>query len=630
MNIFGILTMIGGLAMFLYGMSVMGGGLEKMSGGKLERILESLTSNPFKAVLLGAGVTAVIQSSSATTVMVVGFVNSGIMKLSQAIGIIMGANIGTTITSWLLSLTGIESSNFLISMLKPSSFSPILALIGIIMYMSGKDKKKDIGEILLGFAILMFGMETMSDAVKPLADVPEFTDILTMFNNPVFGVLAGALLTAVIQSSSASVGILQALSVTGAFTYGSVIPIILGQNIGTCVTAMISAIGANRGAKRTAFVHLYFNIIGTLLFLTVFYIGNAIFRFEFVGETVGIAGIALIHSIFNVFTTVVLFPFIHGLEKLAYLTIPESDEEKSAKEDVFAILDERFVSSPAFAIEQCKTLVNQMAEITKNSFIEAMECIKEPSDQKFAEVIAKENRVDVYDDKISAYLTKLNSGDLSYTDSLRVTSLLHCLTDFERISDHAVNVVECVQQMQKEDRFPEFYERLQALKVSVIPCVKNGIFLKKVQTFNNSIGSLEQGGNLIVQEQWLEKPEWLIYVLLDCEESEKLAEMLEKKQSIYIPYLGKNDHSADILEVERVEVETTDPAGQRIDSLFPEESFLMDELEAYSFKYRETLPVGLKEETNQYEYRKFAFSDEIVEEAKQTVFQVQGKNIIFY
>ena len=448
MNIFGILTMIGGLAMFLYGMSVMGGGLEKMSGGKLERILESLTSNPFKAVLLGAGVTAVIQSSSATTVMVVGFVNSGIMKLSQAIGIIMGANIGTTVTSWLLSLTGIESSNFLISMLKPSSFSPVLALIGIIMYMSGKDKKKDIGEILLGFAILMFGMETMSDAVKPLADVPEFTDILTMFNNPVFGVLAGALLTAVIQSSSASVGILQALSVTGAFTYGSVIPIILGQNIGTCVTAMISAIGANRGAKRTAFVHLYFNIIGTLLFLTVFYIGNAIFRFEFVGETVGVAGIALIHSIFNVFTTVVLFPFIRGLEKLAYLTIPESDEEKSAKEDVFAILDERFVSSPAFAIEQCKTLVNQMAEITKNSFIEAMECIKEPSDQKFAEVIAKENRVDVYDDKISAYLTKLNSGDLSYTDSLRVTSLLHCLTDFERISDHAVNVVECVQQCQ--------------------------------------------------------------------------------------------------------------------------------------------------------------------------------------
>ena len=451
MNIFGILTMIGGLAMFLYGMSVMGGGLEKMSGGKLERVLEGLTSNPLKAVLLGAGVTAVIQSSSATTVMVVGFVNSGIMKLSQAIGIIMGANIGTTITSWLLSLTGIESSNFLLQMLKPSSFSPVLAAIGIIMYMSGKDKKKDIGEILLGFAILMFGMETMSDAVKPLADVPEFTNLLTMFNNPVFGVFAGALLTAIIQSSSASVGILQALSVTGAFTYGSVIPIILGQNIGTCVTAMISAVGANRGAKRTAFVHLYFNIIGTILFLAIFYIGNAIFKFEFVGEVVGVAGIALVHSIFNVFTTVVLFPFIHGLEKLAYLTIPESEEEKSAKEDVFAILDDRFVSSPAFAIEQCKTLVNQMAEITKKSFMEAMACTTDFSKEKMEDVIRMENRVDVYEDKISAYLTRLNSGDLSYADSLRVTSLLHCLTDFERISDHAVNVVECVQQVKKDD-----------------------------------------------------------------------------------------------------------------------------------------------------------------------------------
>ena len=452
MDFFSILTLVGGLAMFLYGMQVMGDGLEKLSGGKLEKILENLSSNRVKAVLVGAAVTAIIQSSSATTVMVVGFVNSGIMHLSQAVGFIMGANIGTTVTAWILSLAGIESSNFFVRLLNPNSFSPILALIGVVFIVFLHDeKKKDIGNILVGFAVLMFGMNTMSGAVKPLAEVPEFTNILLKFSNPVLGVLAGALLTAVIQSSSASVGILQALCVTGAVRYGAALPIIMGQNIGTCVTAMISAIGANRGAKRTAFVHLYFNIIGTLLFLTVFYIGNAIFRFEFVGKTVGVAGIALIHSIFNVFTTVVLFPFIRGLEKLAYLTIPESDEEKSAKEDVFAILDERFVSSPAFAIEQCKTLVNQMAEITKNSFIEAMECIKEPSDQKFAEVIAKENRVDVYDDKISAYLTKLNSGDLSYTDSLRVTSLLHCLTDFERISDHAVNVVECVQQMQKED-----------------------------------------------------------------------------------------------------------------------------------------------------------------------------------
>ena len=450
MDIFGILTMVGGLAMFLYGMSVMGSGLEKMSGGKLEKILESLTSNPIKAVLLGAGVTAVIQSSSATTVMVVGFVNSGIMKLSQAIGIIMGANIGTTVTSWLLSLTGIESSNFFLRMLKPSSFSPILAIIGVILYMSGKEKKKDIGEIMVGFAVLMFGMETMSGAVEPLADVPEFTNVLTMFHNPILGVLVGAGLTAIIQSSSASVGILQALSVTGAFTYGSVIPIILGQNIGTCVTAMISAVGANKAARRTAFVHLYFNIIGAILFLTAFYILNAIFHFEFVTETVGVAGIALIHSIFNLVTTLVLLPFIHGLEKLAYLTIPESEEEKSAKEDVFAVLDERFLSRPSFAIEQCKTLVNQMAEITRESFFEAMECVNTRSADQIADVIAKENRVDIYEDKISAYLTKLNSGDISYSDSLRVTSLLHCLTDFERISDHAVNVVECVEQMEKD------------------------------------------------------------------------------------------------------------------------------------------------------------------------------------
>lgn len=451
MDIFGILTLIGGLAMFLYGMNVMGAGLEKMSGGKLERILENLTSNPIKAVLLGAGVTAVIQSSSATTVMVVGFVNSGIMKLSQAIGIIMGANVGTTITSWLLSLTGIESGNFFIQMLKPSSFSPILAMIGIILIMSGKsDRKKDIGEILLGFSVLMYGMQAMSGAVEPLADVPEFTNILTMFNNPFFGVIAGALLTAVIQSSSASVGILQALSVTGAFTYGSVIPIIMGQNIGTCVTAMISAVGANKGARRTAFVHLYFNLLGTIVFLVLFYAGNAVFRFTFTEDTVGVAGIALIHTVFNLFTTVVLLPFTKVLERLAYLTIPKTEDEKRAAEDVFVILDERFLTSPAFAIEQCRSLVSQMAEMTRDSFLEAMTVLTDYSEEKIADVIEKENRVDTYDDKISAYLTRLSSENLSYSDSLQVTSLLHCITDFERISDHAINVVENAQQMYKD------------------------------------------------------------------------------------------------------------------------------------------------------------------------------------
>lgn len=451
MDIFGLLTLIGGLALFLYGMNVMGAGLEKMSGGKLEHILETLTSNPLKAVLLGAGVTAVIQSSSATTVMVVGFVNSGIMKLSQAVGIIMGANVGTTFTAWILSLTGIQGDSIFIKLLKPSSFSPILALIGIILYtMAKSDKKKDVGEIMLGFAVLMFGMESMSGAVEPLADVPEFTSMLTMFHNPVLGVLVGAILTAVIQSSSASVGILQALSVTGAFTFGSAIPIIMGQNIGTCVTAMISSVGGNRGAKRTAFVHLYFNIIGTIVFMVLFYLGNAIFRFDFTNEVVDAAGIALIHTTFNVFATVILLPFAKQLERLAYLTIPETEEEKQAKVDVFGILDERFLNSPTFAIEQCRSLTAKMAELSKESFLESMELLDDYSEEKASDVVAKENLIDTYDDKISAYLTRLNSGDLSYGDSLKVTSLLHCLTDFERISDHACNVVENAQQMKKD------------------------------------------------------------------------------------------------------------------------------------------------------------------------------------
>ena len=484
MDIFGVLSMVGGLALFLYGMSVMGNGLEKMSGGKLERILESLTSSPLKAVLLGAGVTAVIQSSSATTVMVVGFVNSGIMKFSQAIGIIMGANIGTTITSWMLSLTTLDAGgSFLLKMMKPSSFAPILALIGILLYMSAKtDKKRVVGEILLGFAILMSGMETMSDAVKPLKDVPEFTSILTMFDNPVMGILAGAVLTAIIQSSSASVGILQALSVTGAFSYGSVVPIILGQNIGTCITAIISSLGANKDGKRTACVHLSFNILGSALFMLVFYLGNAIFKFPFMNEAVDGANIALIHTIFNVFATVALFPFIKALEKIAYLIIPITAEEKEAQEDVFAILDPRFINSPAFAIEQCKSLADKMAEMTKDSFLQAMLMVQEPTEEGIAEVIKKENRVDVYDDKLAAYLTKVNGEDLSYADSLRTTSLMHCLTDLERISDHAANVVECVQQMQKTDA--EFSKKATE-EIQVYTAALSDILDRTIRAFIN-------------------------------------------------------------------------------------------------------------------------------------------------
>ena len=453
MDIFGVLTLIGGLALFLYGMSVMGQGLEKISGGRLELLLERLTSNPIKAVLLGAGVTAVIQSSSATTVMVVGFVNSGIMKLYQAIGIIMGANVGTTVTSWILSLTGMSGDNLFIRLLKPSSFSPVLALIGIIFYMSGKNnRKKDVGEILLGFAVLMFGMESMSDSVKPLADVPEFTNILTMFQNPLLGVIIGAVLTAVIQSSSASVGILQALSVTGAFTYASVIPIIMGQNIGTCVTAMLSSVGAGKSAKRAAFVHLYFNIIGAIIFM-VFYFGlNALIGFSFSDDTVGGAQIALVHSIFNISTTLILLPFIRVLEKLAYLTIPVSEEEKQAVEDMeFQVLDDRFLQTPAFAIEQCRSLANQMAQLSEECFFKAMQTLTDFSKETIEEVIALENKIDVYQDKLSNYLTKLSSRNLAYQDGQNVSMLLHCITDMERISDHDLNVAESAQTMQKRN-----------------------------------------------------------------------------------------------------------------------------------------------------------------------------------
>lgn len=454
MNIFGFLSLLGGLALFLYGMNVMGGGLEKVSGGKLERILEKLTSNPLKAVLLGAGVTAVIQSSSATTVMLVGFVNSGIMKLSQAIGIIMGANIGTTATSWLLSLTGIESDNFFISMLKPTSFSPILAVIGVIMIMSKKsDRRKDVGEILIGFAILMFGMETMSSAVKPLADVPEFTGILTKFSNPLLGVLAGAVLTAVIQSSSASVGILQALSVTGAFTYGSVIPIIMGQNIGTCVTAILSAVGGNKGAKRTACVHLYFNVIGSVLFLVLYTVLNAVFHFSFADQTVGVAGIAAIHSIFNVFATLILLPFTRGMEKLAYLTIPvdESELSKEGEEEEFKILDSRFLATPNFAIEQCVTMTKKMAGIARDTVITAKELFANYSEEIAEKVEKQEDLIDKYDDKLGAYLTQLNSQNLSYRDSQMVSTLMHSINDFERIADHAVNLMEIARKMNKKE-----------------------------------------------------------------------------------------------------------------------------------------------------------------------------------
>lgn len=450
MDFFNLLTMLGGLALFLYGMSLMGDGLAKLSGGKLENILAKLTDNPLKAVLLGAGVTAVIQSSSATTVMVVGFVNSGIMKLHQVVGIIMGANVGTTITSWILSLSGIESDDFFVRLLKPSSFSPVLALIGIILFLfSKKERKKEAGSIFIGFAILMFGMETMSGAVESLKDVPEFTRIMTMFTNPFLGMLAGALLTAVIQSSSASVGILQALCATGSLQYGTVLPVIMGQNIGTCATALISAIGAGKNAKRAAFIHLYFNVLGTVLFMTVFYLLHAIRPFAFLSDAAGPAGIALIHSLFNIGAAVVLFPFSAVLEKLAILSVREGAEEDE-EERVLLHLDERFLDNPSFALLQCNEAGIRMSELAKTALNKAISLVKSYDENMFLDALALEERVDHYEDAIGSYLLRLPTSALSQNESVHLLKLQQLIGDLERVTDLSISIARTVWKMQKK------------------------------------------------------------------------------------------------------------------------------------------------------------------------------------
>ena len=461
MTFFDFLTMVGGLAMFLYGMHAMGEGLSKLSGGKLEHILEKLTSNRLMAVLLGAGVTAVIQSSSATTVMVVGFVNSGIMKLQQAVGIIMGANVGTTMTSWLLSLVEVDGGNFIMQMLKPTSFSPILAIIGVIMIMGAKDntKRNDIGIILVGFAILMTGMDIMSDAVSGLEDVPEFTNILTAFSNPILGMIAGAVLTAVIQSSSASVGILQALCATGAISFGAAIPIIMGQNIGTCITAVMSGFGANKNAKRASMMHLYFNLIGTVVFMAAFYIANGFLHFEFLNGAASATGIAVVHSIFNIACAVCWFPFANLLVKLATLTIRDTEEDKKEKENQFALLDERFLARPAFAVEMCRKVAIQMAEVSRDSMYLALDSIGNYKPESFQKVREMEMEVDRYEDALGSYLVKVNNCDLTDADSKSISVMLHCINDFERISDHAVNIMESAKEM--HDKKLAFSENAQ-------------------------------------------------------------------------------------------------------------------------------------------------------------------------
>lgn len=443
MDIFNCLSMIGGLSLFLYGMSTMGEGLSKMAGGKLELILEKLTSKRIFAVLLGAMVTAVIQSSSATTVMVVGFVNSGLMQLSQSVGIIMGANIGTTITSWILSLSGIKGSNVFIKMLKPSSFSPILACIGIILLMSSKEesKKKDAGNILLGFAVLMFGMETMSGAVSGLAGNTTFTGMMVAFSNPLLGIAIGAVLTAIIQSSSASVGILQALCLSGAVPYSVALPIIMGQNIGTCITSIISSIGASKNAKRAAMVHLYFNLIGTLIFVILFYSSNYFVNYPFLEKAATASGIALIHSLFNIGATLVLFPFSNQLVKLAEFTIKERKIENEAESEAAISIDERFLERPAFAMEICREKVREMAEITNRSIQLSLEALEEYEKTKIEEVKRLEGTVDMYEDVLGSYLVKLSSKNISKEDSQSLSIILHSISDFERISDHALDVV---------------------------------------------------------------------------------------------------------------------------------------------------------------------------------------------
>ena len=472
MDFFSILTLLGGLAMFLYGMQVMGDGLEKLSGGKLEKILENLSSNRLKAVLVGAAVTAVIQSSSATTVMVVGFVNSGIMHLSQAVGFIMGANIGTTITAWILSLAGIESSNFFVKLLNPSSFSPILALVGVIFIVFlHNEKKKDIGNIMVGFAVLMFGMNTMSGAVKPLAQVPEFTNILLKFSNPILGVLAGALLTAVIQSSSASVGILQALCVTGAVQYGTALPIIMG----TCITAMLSSVGATKNAKRAAVVHLYFNIVGTIAFMGVFYLLNTFLHFSFINDVAGPAGIAVIHSAFNVIATVVLLPFGDVLVKMACATIRDTKEEKAISEEdqEFMILESRFLSNPGIAIEQSKTAAKKMAEQSQNALKLSFGLLDTFQEENAFRVEKIEAKVDRYEDELGTYLIKLNQKELSVEDSHSLSIMLHCIGDFERISDHALSIMKSAKEMWEKNAVfsPQAVKELHVMEKAVVDIV---------------------------------------------------------------------------------------------------------------------------------------------------------------
>ena len=447
MDLFSIFTLFGGLAFFLYGMTVMSSGLEKMAGGKLTILLKKMTSNPFKSLLLGAGITIAIQSSSALTVMLVGLVNSGIMELGQTIGVIMGSNIGTTLTAWILSLSGLESDNFFLRLLKPESFSPVVALIGVIFIMTGKkEKKKDIGAIFVGFAVLMYGMELMKNSVSGLSEMPEFEQLLTAFTNPILGVLVGAVFTGVIQSSAASVGILQALSLTGSISYGIALPIIMGQNIGTCVTALLSSIGVSKNAKRVSAVHVSFNLFGTIICLCGFYGLNAIFHFSFVDAPINPFGVALCHTIFNVLTTIILLPFSKLLERLAHLVIPDKEEQQKAS----SFIDERLLHSPQLALSECHHKIVEMAQTSQQNIEYSIQLMSVYDDHLADAINTGEEKLDQYEDGLGSYLLKVSALSLTDLQNAQVSEYLHLIGDFERIGDHAVNLLRTAQEINEK------------------------------------------------------------------------------------------------------------------------------------------------------------------------------------
>lgn len=452
MNIFSLFTLCGGLAFFLYGMTVMSKSLEKMAGGRLERLLKRMTSNPIKSLLLGAGITIAIQSSSAMTVMLVGLVNSGVMELGQTIGVIMGSNIGTTLTAWLLSLTGIESDSFFVNFLKPKNFSPLLALAGILLIMgSKKQRRRDVGRVMMGFSILMYGMELMSGSVAPLADMPEFADLMTAFTNPLLGVLVGAAFTGIIQSSAASVGILQALAMTGSVTYGMAIPIIMGQNIGTCVTALISSIGVSRNAKRVSVIHISFNLIGTVVGLIVLCGGNAIFGFPFLSDSVNAVGIAFCHTVFNVCTTLLLLPFTRQLEWLAKKAISTEDKPSD-----FAFLDPRLLRTPGVAVSECASMVNQMGALAQASMNLVLDQFLQYTEAREEEILANEDKLDIYEDRLGGYLVQISQHGTSADDNHTISRLLHAIGDFERIGDHILNLQQSAKELHdKQLRFSD-------------------------------------------------------------------------------------------------------------------------------------------------------------------------------